>query len=88
MTSPNIRYYEKMTLYYCILALTAMLFAFVHACLGKHIWFFLGLGVTVGSIYVAVSSAYEVKAQIRITHALMVAKRKKVKALYKGETDV
>ncbi len=85
MTSPNIRYYEKMTLYYCILALTAILFAFVHACLGKHFWFFVGLGVSVGSIYVAVSSAYEVKAQVKITHALMNAKKQKVNALYGKE---
>lgn len=87
MTSPMIRYWEKMTFNYCILALVAMLFAFVHLCLGKFIWFYVGLGVMVGSVYIAVKSAYEVEAQVAITKALENAKKKQVDALYGKENN-
>lgn len=87
MTSPMIRYWEKMTFNYCILALTAIVFGFVHLCLGMFIWFYVGLGVTVGSIYIALVSAYEVEAQVKITKTLEEARKKKINSFYNHEEE-
>ena len=89
MTSPMIRYWEKMAFNYMLLAWISALFTVLHAWMGLWYWFWAGLGLTVFGFYVAISSALEIDAQKEITKALEDAKRKKVNALYnKEEEDV
>lgn len=87
MTSPMIRYYEKMAFNNMILAMVAALFTVLHAYWGMWTWFWVGLGITVGSIFIAIRSAMEIDDLIRIAKAIEEGKNKRIKALYGEEED-
>lgn len=85
MTSPMIRYFEKIAFNYMILVAVGAAFTFAHAYLGMWSWFCVGLGITVGSMYVAITAAMEVDAQKEITQAIEEARQEKVKQYYKKD---
>ena len=87
MTSPNIRYFERMAFNYGLLAAVGAMFTVVHAFLGIWILFWIGLGVTVGSMYVAMCAAQELDAQKEITKAIETGRREKVSTLYGKEEN-
>ena len=88
MTSPMIRYYEKLTTNYMILAIVAAPFTVFHAYLGLWTWFWVGLGITAGSIFIAIRSAMEIDDLTKIAKAIEEGKKKRVKALYGKEEDL
>ncbi len=83
MTSKNIRYFEKMAFNYMILAGAGAGFTLAHAYLGMWGWFWVGLGITVGSMYVAMTAAMELDAQKEITKAIEKARQEKIQQYYK-----
>ena len=85
MTSPNIRYFESMAFNYMILVAVSAGFTVAHAMLGMWAWFCIGLGITVGSMYVAICAAMEVDAQKEITAAIEEARQEKIKQYYRKD---
>ena len=85
MTSPNIRYFEKIAFNYMVLVAVGAGFTLAHAYLGMWTWFCVGLGITVGSMYVAITVAMEIDDKKEITKAIEQARQEKVKQYYKKE---
>lgn len=82
MTNPNIRYFESMAFNYGLLAAVGAMFTVVHAFLGMWILFWVGLGITASSMYVAMCAAMEIDSQKEIAKAIEEGRREKVNALY------
>lgn len=86
MTSPMIRYFEKIAFNYMILVAVGAAFTLAHALMGMWPWFWVGLSITVGSMYVAITAAMEVDAQKEITQAIEEARQEKVRQYYKKDS--